>query len=187
MTGTVYGIAGMLVTVAAAIASDYVQDEAYWLIPACIVPCSIFGIWYAYSVITDRLPELVGLFNSFGGLAAALEGIAVYTDRTAVFSMYTGAPLTATEQKIQLVVLYFSIIIGMMTFTGACAPRLVPWIVAAAAGLSDCSWLCAFVLFIHCAKQSCCSPSSVPLIRLGSGGAQTDRRVVHRQLREKGR
>ena len=32
---------------------------------------------YAYSVITDRLPELVGLFNSFGGLAAALEGIAV--------------------------------------------------------------------------------------------------------------
>ena len=109
----------MLVTVGFSIASDYVQDEAYYIIPICIVPCSIFGIWYAYSVITDRLPELVGLFNSFGGLAAALEGIAVYTDRTAVLSMYTGAPLNATEQKIQLVVLYLSIMVGMMTFTGS--------------------------------------------------------------------
>ena len=113
------GIVGMFVTVGFSFASDYVQDEAYWVIPACIVPCSAFGIWYAYSVITDRLPELVGLFNSFGGLAAALEGIAVYTDRTAVMSMYTGAPLNATEQKIQLVVLYLSIIVGMMTFTGS--------------------------------------------------------------------
>ena len=53
----------MLVTVGFSIASYYVQDEAYYIIPICIVPCSIFGIWYAYSVITDRLPELVGLFN----------------------------------------------------------------------------------------------------------------------------
>ena len=102
------GIMGMLVTVVAAMASDYVMEEAYWLIPVMIVPFAIFGVWYAYSVITDRLPELVGLFNSFGGLAAALEGIAVYTDRTAVFSMYTGELLTPTEQKIQLVVLWFS-------------------------------------------------------------------------------
>ena len=113
------GITGMLVTVAAAFASDYVQGEAYWLIPACIVPCALFGVWYANSVVTDRLPELVGLFNSFGGLAAALEGIAVYTDRTAVLSMYSGAPLDRTEQKVQLVVLYLSIIIGMATFTGS--------------------------------------------------------------------
>ena len=109
----------MLVTVGFSVASDYVQEEAYWIIAACIIPCSAFGYWYAYSVITDRLPELVGLFNSFGGLAAALEGIAVYTDRTAVMSMYTGEPLNATEQKIQLVVLYLSIIVGMMTFTGS--------------------------------------------------------------------
>ena len=73
---TGFGIMGMLVTVAAAFASDYVQGDAYWLIPACIVPCALFGVWYANSVVTDRLPELVGLFNSFGGLAAALEGIA---------------------------------------------------------------------------------------------------------------
>ncbi len=109
----------MLVTVGFSIASDYVQEEAYYIIPICILPCAVFGVWYAYSVITDRLPELVGLFNSFGGLAAALEGIAVYTDRTAVMSMYTGEPLNATEQKIQLVVLYLSIMVGMMTFTGS--------------------------------------------------------------------
>eukprot|EP01048_Picozoa_sp_COSAG05_P016986 COSAG05_NODE_2261_length_3322_cov_2.721688_1_plen_806_part_00 len=117
--GTNCGILGMLVTVVASYISDYVTDEAYWLIPVCIVPTSIFGIWYAYSVVTDRLPELVGLFNSFGGLAAALEGIAVYLDRTSHRSMYTGVVLTPTEQKIQLVVLFLSIIVGMMTFTGS--------------------------------------------------------------------
>lgn len=45
MNGTRFGIAGMLVTVAAAICSDYVQGEAYWLLPACIVPPAAFGIW----------------------------------------------------------------------------------------------------------------------------------------------
>lgn len=150
------GITGMVVTVAAVYASDYVDDEAcvgplvrkcvqgywgsgadahastaprtiprrfiafvltpthprprrprrYWLIPTLIAPSAVFGVWYAYSVIMDRLPELVGLFNSFGGLAAALEGIAVYTDRTSNRSMYSGAGLSDTEQKIQLVVLF---------------------------------------------------------------------------------
>lgn len=80
----------------------------------CLIPTSIFGVWYAYSVETDRLPELVGLFNSFGGLAAALEGIAVYLDRTSNRSMYTGALLTDTEQKIQLVGMFLSIVVGMM-------------------------------------------------------------------------
>ena len=37
--------------------------------------------------------------------------------------MYTGQPLDSTEQKIQLVVLYLSIIVGMMTFTGSVRPR----------------------------------------------------------------
>jgi hypothetical protein len=44
---TTYGILGMVVTVVAAYCSDYVQEEAYWIIPACIVPCSIFGVWCA--------------------------------------------------------------------------------------------------------------------------------------------
>ena len=47
----------------------------------------------------------------------------VYTDRTAIKSMYTGQALDSTEQKIQLVVLYLSIIVGMMTFTGSVRPR----------------------------------------------------------------
>jgi hypothetical protein len=82
------------------------RPRRYWLIPTLIAPSAVFGVWYAYSVIMDRLPELVGLFNSFGGLAAALEGIAVYTDRTSNRSMYSGAGLSDTEQKIQLVVLF---------------------------------------------------------------------------------
>ena len=75
-------------------ASTLVEDEAYWIIPLAAVPASIAGIAYAYTVETDRLPELVGLFNAFGGLAAALEGEAIYFDRYARFSIYNGRGLS---------------------------------------------------------------------------------------------
>jgi NAD/NADP transhydrogenase beta subunit len=75
-------------------ASDLVTHEAYWIIPVAVVPAAMAGIAYAYTVETDRLPELVGLFNAFGGLAAALEGEAVYFDRLARFSIYNGVGLS---------------------------------------------------------------------------------------------
>merc|ERR1719158_1912219 len=89
------------------------------MLPVAIVPPSIAGILYAYKVITDKLPELVGLFNSFGGLAAAIEGVAVYTDKTAEWSVYNGVPLSGTEKMIQLIVAYISIFVGAITFTGS--------------------------------------------------------------------
>eukprot|EP01043_Picozoa_sp_COSAG02_P042687 COSAG02_NODE_3648_length_6426_cov_6.186054_5_plen_1066_part_01 len=119
MRGTQCGILGMSATVAAAFCSDFVNGGAYYIIPVCLIPTSACGVWYAYSVETDRLPELVGLFNSFGGLAAALEGIAVYLDKTSNRSMYTGSLITPIEQRIQLVGMFASIIVGMMTFTGS--------------------------------------------------------------------
>merc|ERR1719162_1842034 len=99
--------------------SAYVRDEAYWILPIAIVPPSLLGIVYAYTVITDKLPELVGLFNSFGGLAAAIEGVGVFTDKTAEWSVYTGKALTGTERYMQLVIAYISMFVGSITFTGS--------------------------------------------------------------------
>merc|ERR1719230_1922191 len=105
----------MSVMMLVVLVSGYVQDEAYGILAVVIIAPSIVGIMYAYKVITDKLPELVGLFNSFGGLAAAIEGVAVYLDKTAEYSVYTGRPLTGTEKMIQLIVAYFSIFVGMIT------------------------------------------------------------------------
>eukprot|EP00040_Diaphanoeca_grandis_P024415 m.134137 g.134137 ORF g.134137 m.134137 type:complete len:1210 (+) comp29722_c0_seq1:135-3764(+) len=117
--GTVYGIIGMAIAVGGTLGSEMVRAEAYWILPIAIVPASICGIIYAYTVETDRLPELVGLFNAFGGLAAALEGLAIYVDRYARASIYTGDMLSKVDLGIQLLVAFLSVIIGMMTFAGS--------------------------------------------------------------------
>ena len=54
--GTGYGILGMAVAVGGTVGSNMVNEEAYWLLPLAIVPASAFGIAYAYTVETDRLP-----------------------------------------------------------------------------------------------------------------------------------
>mmetsp|Transcript_26214 Transcript_26214/g.68857 ORF Transcript_26214/g.68857 Transcript_26214/m.68857 type:complete len:1186 (+) Transcript_26214:139-3696(+) len=127
--GTVYGIVGMAVAVGGTIGTDYVDGEAYWIIPVAVIPAGLLGIAYAYTVETDRLPELVGLFNAFGGLAAALEGEAVYVDRYARFSIYSGQGLNKVDLAIQLTVSFLSVIIGMMTFAGSlvAVAKLTPW------------------------------------------------------------
>ena len=77
--GMIYGILGMALLIA-----GYWADEAYtygdglWLIAASMAPGIVFGLYSAMSVEITGLPELVGAFNGFGGLAAALEGIGLY-------------------------------------------------------------------------------------------------------------
>jgi NAD(P) transhydrogenase len=117
--GTICGMLGMSVMMLVVLISAYVTDEAYWILGITIILPSIAGVIYAYKVITDKLPELVGLFNSFGGLAAAIEGIGVYTDKTAEWSVYNGRPLTDMEKYIQLIIAYISIFVGSVTFTGS--------------------------------------------------------------------
>merc|ERR1719399_2337600 len=117
--GTLFGMLGMLIMMIVVFISGYVEDEAYWILAIAIVVPSVIGIGYAYKVKTEQLPELVGLFNSFGGLAAAIKGVGVYTDQTAEWSVYNGIPLTDTEKYIQLIVTYISIFVGAITFTGS--------------------------------------------------------------------
>jgi NAD/NADP transhydrogenase beta subunit len=77
--GMIYGIIGMALLIA-----GYWADEAYtygdgiWLIAASMAPGIVFGLYSALSVEFTGLPELVGAYNGFGGLAAALEGIGLY-------------------------------------------------------------------------------------------------------------
>jgi NAD/NADP transhydrogenase beta subunit len=55
-----------------------------------MAPGAILGIWSSYAAEMTMLPELVGAFNGFGGLAAALEGIGLYLDPTATYLVRNG-------------------------------------------------------------------------------------------------
>jgi NAD/NADP transhydrogenase beta subunit len=121
--GMLYGIIGMTALIVGYwVDSAYTYGAGYWLIAVSMAPGLVFGVWSGLAVEVTGLPELVGAYNGFGGLAAALEAIGLYLDPDAAYLVRNGdrrAPLTTPMLWIQAVALCLSIIIGAMTFTGS--------------------------------------------------------------------
>lgn len=121
--GMLYGIAGMSALIAAYWAdSSYTYDEGLWLVAASMAPGAVFGLWSAYAVAMTGLPEMVGAYNGFGGLAAALTGIGLYVDPDATNLVRGGDVFmeqTSAMLWVQGIALVLSVVIGMMTFTGS--------------------------------------------------------------------
>jgi NAD/NADP transhydrogenase beta subunit len=120
--GMLYGIAGMTALIVGYwVDETYTYDDGRWLIAASMAPGIIFGIWSALSVEITGLPELVGAYNGFGGLAAALEGIGLYLDPNAKNFVREGRSQSSQTDEmlwVQAIALVLSVVIGMMTFTG---------------------------------------------------------------------
>jgi NAD/NADP transhydrogenase beta subunit len=121
--GMLYGIAGMIALIAAYWADvTYTYDEGLWLIAASMAPGAVFGLWSGYAVAMTGLPEMVGAYNGFGGLAASLTGIGLYLDPDAIYLIRGGdrvAQQTSAMLWVQGIALILSIVIGTMTFTGS--------------------------------------------------------------------
>lgn len=141
--GMLYGIAGMTCLIVGYwVDQTYTYDDGRWLIAASMGPGILFGLYSALSVEITGLPELVGAYNGFGGLAAALEGIGLYLDPNARNFVRNGVVIAGQTDAmlwVQAIALILSVVIGMMTFTGsmiACAklhgtlaskPRVIPF------------------------------------------------------------
>ncbi|MBR8826806.1 MAG: NAD(P)(+) transhydrogenase (Re/Si-specific) subunit beta [Gomphosphaeria aponina SAG 52.96 = DSM 107014] len=107
--GNVYGIVGMLIACGAtALGSDV---TAYQILGGAILLGGIVGAIAANTVAMTEMPQMVGLLNSFGGLAAVLIGYGEYLslDTTAI-------GVDATIHKIEI---YIGVLIGAVTFTGS--------------------------------------------------------------------
>lgn len=140
--GMLYGIGGMTALIAAYWIDDtYTYEQGYWMIAASMAPGAILGLWSAAAVAMTGLPEMVGAYNGFGGLAAALTGYGLYLDPQATWLVRDGEPQaeqTSSMLWVQGIALVLSIVIGMMTFTGsmvavgklhgniASKPRVIP-------------------------------------------------------------
>ncbi len=113
--GNQLGALGMLVAVVVTVASMQLEGGAQWtLIIAGMVIGSLIGYWMAVRVEMTGMPEMVALFNGFGGAASALVALSEtwkYIDGGAV---PTGLELTVT-----MVAAGLSALVGWMTLTGS--------------------------------------------------------------------
>ena len=70
----ILGMSGMAILIIGYwIDGTYTYDHGKYLIAASMAPGLLVGVVSAVSVEITGLPVLVGAYNGFGGLAAALE------------------------------------------------------------------------------------------------------------------
>ena len=98
--------AGMLLAIVAALLDQGIVDYSFIL--GGFVLGGLIGAAAARLVRMTSMPEMVALFNGFGGMASLLVGTAASSDAAATFTLIT---------------IVLSILIGGVTFTGS----LVAW------------------------------------------------------------
>src|SRR5690606_7172885 len=100
--GNLLSSLGMLVAVVVTLLAGGIVD--YTWIAIGIVIGSVIGVFAARLVAMTAMPEMVALFNGFGGLASLLVGWAAVEGGLSTFVLIT---------------IYLSILIGGLTFTGS--------------------------------------------------------------------
>lgn len=118
--GNLYGIAGMVVALGATAISSEVTG--YGALLLSMVPAIWIGGLIATRAAMTSLPQLVGLLNGFGGLAAVLVGYASYLN--------PDASLVGIDFTIHKVEVFVGVFIGAVTFIGsliACG-KLQGWV-----------------------------------------------------------
>ena len=102
--GNLISAVGMLLAVVLTLLNKEIISYK-WIVVGVAVG-AIIGVFAARLVAMTRMPEMVALFNGFGGLASLLVGWAVYHFTPSV-------PLFTS------VTIYLSVLIGGVTFTGS--------------------------------------------------------------------
>ena len=100
--GNLISAIGMLIAIVAALMDQGIVD--YRFILAGFVVGGVIGALAARMVAMTSMPEMVALFNGFGGMASLLVGMAALTPNAATFTLVT---------------IVLSILIGGLTFTGS--------------------------------------------------------------------
>ena len=107
--GNLVSSVGMLIAILATV----VQVQAITLVDilGCMVVGSAIGLYFAYKVEMTEIPEMVALFNGFGGLASVAVALSDYWLKTQEQAI--------NVDSITAVSVALSIFIGGITFTGS--------------------------------------------------------------------
>jgi len=108
---------GMLVAAVATLFKIGTLSPAFIILGILVGAC--IGAWMAIRVEMTGMPEMVALFNGFGGMSSALVAWAYYA-RTVMGTPEQYACATATgENTANLVTVLLSVLVGAVTFTGS--------------------------------------------------------------------
>ncbi|MEZ5286104.1 MAG: Re/Si-specific NAD(P)(+) transhydrogenase subunit beta [Vicinamibacterales bacterium] len=107
--GNLFGIAGMLIAVAATILGP--QVASYGTLALMLAIGGGIGALLAARVEMTAMPQLVAILHSFVGAAAVLVGFA------SVYGPPTG--LTGVEARIHEIEIFIGVFVGAVTFTGS--------------------------------------------------------------------
>jgi NAD(P) transhydrogenase subunit beta len=118
-SGVVWGIAGMVVALAATVglASKSVTATGLVLIAVATAVGAGIGLWRARVVEMTGMPELIAIMHSLVGLAAAFVGWNGYLDVDA--GGHDGEELTGSLLGIHHAEVFIGVFIGAVTFTGS--------------------------------------------------------------------
>ena len=116
-TGNLYGATGMLMAVVVTVAQINFGDsiEGVVLIPAGLIVGALIGYTMAVRVQMTGMPEMVALFNGFGGAASALVAA------SEVFRMINNEAIPNDELSFHVawIAIGLSALGGWMTLTGS--------------------------------------------------------------------
>mgnify|MGYP001298996427 FL=1 len=114
-TGNLYGATGMLVAVVVTIAQmDFGNVDNFILIIAGLSTGGVIGYVMAVRVQMTGMPEMVALFNGFGGAASALVAASEVFRR-----INSGEIPTGLELQVAWIAIGLSALVGWMTLTGS--------------------------------------------------------------------
>ena len=108
--GNLISAIGMFIAVVTAVISDY-NLQYIWIIIAVVLG-SVVGIIAAKKVAMTSMPEMIALFNGFGGIASLLVAYAEY-------QKYVSEKLIIGVSPAQLGIIVATVFIGGITFTGS--------------------------------------------------------------------
>ena len=114
-TGNLYGATGLLVAVVVTIAQmDFGNVDNFILIIAGLSTGGVIGYVMAVRVQMTGMPEMVALFNGFGGAASALVAASEVFRR-----INSGEIPTGLELQVAWIAIGLSALVGWMTLTGS--------------------------------------------------------------------
>ncbi|MCZ6673197.1 MAG: NAD(P)(+) transhydrogenase (Re/Si-specific) subunit beta [Verrucomicrobia bacterium] len=109
---------GMLIAVVVTLIDKQVFDSWIWIV-AGIGAGAVIGFFAAKLVKMTSMPEMVALFNGFGGLASMFVGWAEYQKVVDAKSGIMGNLSIASIDHFTASVIFLAVFIGGITFTGS--------------------------------------------------------------------
>jgi len=107
--GNIFSAVGMLIAIIATLLT--INVLSFVEIFVCILIGAAIGAFYATKVAMTKIPEMVALFNGFGGLAS-------FTVALSDYFLKSGASLESLD-AVNLTSIIVSVLIGGVTFTGS--------------------------------------------------------------------